>query len=79
VFLIHAEIWPGVVEQQVQDLVNDEPDLIRDRAQVRAMCEWAATKDAENSLGEYFSRPNDLTDEQVEICVQHEGWILGTP
>ncbi len=76
-FVLHAEIWPGVVEQRVQALVNANPGLIRDRAQVRAMCEWAAECDQAESLGQYFNMPAGLNQQQTEACVEEEGWVLG--
>ena len=38
-FILHAEIWPGVV----QHLVNNGPGMIKDQAQVRAMCQQTRT------------------------------------
>ena len=63
-FVLHAEIWPGVVERRVQVLlVNANPGLIRDRAQVRAMCEWAAECDQAETLGQYFNMPAGLSQQ----------------
>jgi hypothetical protein len=76
-FILHAEIWPGVVEQIVQQLLAATPELIRDRAQVRVMCKWAAELDEQDKLGGYFAQPNGLTAQQVQTCVEQEGWILG--
>ncbi len=76
-FVLHAEIWPGVIEKRVQDLMNADCALIRDRAQVRAMCEWAAELDDRNKLGQLFSEPNGLGQREIETCVSEEGWILG--
>ena len=47
-FVLHAEIWPGIV-----DVPADAP--IRDQAQVRLMCEWAARHDAAGTLGAWFA------------------------
>lgn len=76
-FVLHAEIWPGVVDERVRELVNIAPELIRDRAQVRAMCEWAAELDDQDALGQFFTQPNGLNPQQVQACIEQEGWILG--
>lgn len=76
-FILHAEIWPGIVEQQVQEMAGGEPLHIRDRAQVRAMCQWAELLDEKNTLGVLFDRPVGLDDAQAQSCVDEEGWILG--
>jgi precorrin-8X/cobalt-precorrin-8 methylmutase len=76
-FILHAEIWPGIVEQRVQELVNTTPALIRDTAQVRAICEWAAELDAQDVFGQFFDQPNGLNPRQIKACVEQEGWILG--
>jgi hypothetical protein len=76
-FILHAEIWPGMVRERVQHLVNGDPSLIRDQAQVRAMCEWAAELDDRDELGWLFCEPNGLNPQQVKECIEEEGWILG--
>lgn len=76
-FILHAEIWPGVVRQETDKLLSMEPQLIRDRAQVRAMCSWAAQLDENNELGRLFGRPTALSDTQMQDCIEEEGWILG--
>lgn len=76
-YIVHAEIWPGVVEQIVRRLMNAEPELIRDRAQVRAMCEWAAELDETSLLGKQFDSPADLNEQHARTCIQEEGWVLG--
>jgi precorrin-8X/cobalt-precorrin-8 methylmutase len=76
-FVLHAEIWPGVVEDRVQMLTAADRTLIRDRVQVRAMCEWAAECDAANQLGKYFNMPANLHPQQVQACLENEGWVLG--
>jgi hypothetical protein len=76
-FVLHAEIWPGVVEQSVQARVNADPALIRDQAQVRAMCEWAAECDEKGTLSQFFDLPNGLDQPQIQVCVEEEGWVLG--
>lgn len=76
-FILHAEIWPGVVSERVQAILAENPDMIRDQAQVRAMCEWAAELDEQGDLGWLFAEPNGLNQQQVRVCVEEEGWILG--
>lgn len=75
--IVHAEIWPGVVEADVQALLRDDPGLIRDQAQVRAMCTWARRLDEAGQLGRLFDPSARLTAEQAARCVDEEGWILG--
>ena len=76
-FILHAEIWPGVVNSRVQELMRKEPGLIRDQAQVRAMCKWAAELDQQGGFGRLFDVPDGLNQEQIRICIEEEGWILG--
>jgi hypothetical protein len=76
-FILHAEIWPGVVKQRTQDITSAHPGIIRDQAQVRAMCEWAAECDEQGTLGQFFGTPNGLNPQQVQDCIQEEGWVLG--
>lgn len=70
-YIVHAEIWPGIVNDQLEE------GLIRDEAQVRAMVRWAAMQDASGGLGNRFQRPPDLTDHEVLQCENEEGWVLG--
>jgi hypothetical protein len=53
--------------------MNANPGLIRDRAQVRAMCEWAAECDDAETLGHYFNLPTGLNQQQVQVCAEQEG------
>lgn len=76
-FILHAEIWPGVVEMRVREMIQADPAVIRDRAQVRALCQWAAELDAQNALGWFFGAPDGLTSRQLRVCIEEEGWILG--
>jgi hypothetical protein len=75
--VLHTEIWPGVVNDRVRALMATDPTLIRDRAQVQAMCEWAAEHDRAGTLGRYFDSPAGLTPVQVRACTEEEGWVLG--
>ena len=70
--VIHAEIWPGIVNDQLE-----EPP-IRDEAQVRAMVRWAANEDAKGGLATWFDSPVGLDHRQIGVCIHEEGWILGS-
>ncbi|MBM4360975.1 MAG: cobalamin biosynthesis protein CbiG, partial [Deltaproteobacteria bacterium] len=76
-FVLHAEIWPSVGRERVEVLIRQEPGLIKDQAQVRAMCEWAEGNDSRGTLGAYFDTPAGLTAAEVQACTSEEGWILG--
>jgi hypothetical protein len=75
-FILHAEIWPGIVRERAT-LLEEGAHFIRDQAQVRAMCQWAAKKDDRNELGGFFGQPTGLSEEQMRDCLEEEGWILG--
>jgi precorrin-8X/cobalt-precorrin-8 methylmutase len=77
-FVLHAEIWPGVVRTETDQLIDADPSLIRDQAQVRAMCDWAVREDDQGTLGRFFARPVRLADREVESCIREEGWVLGS-
>jgi hypothetical protein len=77
-FVLHAEIWPGVVQQLADTLIAADPQLIRDQAQVRAMCLWAEELDATGALRQQFALPAGMSQEDQERCVNEEGWILGS-
>lgn len=51
--------------------------VIRDRAQVRALCEWALEYDSGDNLGQFFDTPRGMNQEQIQLCIEEEGWILG--
>lgn len=71
-FVLHVEIWPGVVPDPLDALVR-----IRDQAQVRAMVCWLSTLDERGELGVLFDTPDVLPPEAVASCVSEEGWIVG--
>ncbi len=77
--ILHAEIWPGVMDNEVDQILADDEDAIRDQIQVRVMCQWASDRDEDGSLGRYFNTPSNLKRNQLDACVSHEGWILGSP
>ena len=76
-FILHAEIWPGVVDHEVQEILAENFDLVQDQAQVRAMCKWASHLDQNNEFGELFNVPSGMDLHRIEQCIQEEGWILG--
>jgi len=77
-FVLHAEVWPGLFNDEVRAQFTADPQLqIRDQAQVRALCVWAERTDAAGQLGQFFDRPKSLSDAAVKACVEEEGWILG--
>ena len=76
-FVLHAEIWPGVIADKTKQLLTADPSLIRDQAQVRALCQWAEALDDAGQLGRFFDQPPGLTAQQIQRCIQQEGWVLG--
>ncbi len=76
--ILHAEIWPGLVEDAVQERLAEESE-IRDQAQMMEMCTWAERHDKAGTIGSYFDEPKSLPAGEMKACVEEEGWILGTP
>ena len=72
-FILHAEIWPDVVNNRLDPTLT-----IPDQKQVRAMVGWLAELDAASELLPLFGRPAGLSDEQLQAIVKQEGWILGS-
>jgi hypothetical protein len=70
--ILHAEIYPGLVSQQL-----DQTLPIRDQAQVRAMVRWLANLDTENRLSKLFMAPAGLSAPALIACIEEEGWMLG--
>ncbi len=52
---------------------------IKDQAQVRLMCRWAADLDVMGQLGAFFDTPPELGPAALRQVVEEEGWILGAP
>ena len=71
-YILHIEIWPGVVNGKLDPAVK-----IKDQAQVRAMVKWLADLDAGDELLPLFSQPADLTGEKLARVRTEEGWIFG--
>lgn len=76
-FVLHAEIWPGIVKHEVASLLETDRSMFVDQAQVFAMCQWAANQDANGTLARFFDVPICLSQTQVVACTREEGWILG--
>jgi hypothetical protein len=72
-FILHAEIWPGVVNGRL------DPKLtIPDQAQVRAMVNWLSELDAADELLPLFGNPSGLTGDRLGTVLNEEGWIFGS-
>jgi hypothetical protein len=70
-FVLHAEIWPGVLEP------NPESHVIPDARQVLALVEWARGRDDSGQLVAEFLPPRSLSPDQLAECAGEEGWTLG--
>lgn len=68
--ILHAEIWPSLVERP-------RKDKIPDREQVKAVLNWLRNHQDEGTLATLFDTPSGLTKKQIKTCVKEEGWILG--
>jgi hypothetical protein len=81
-WIVHAEMWPGVVGARVRAAParGARPGSVpppRDAVQVRLMCRWAAGLDARGRLGAAFARPAGLSPGEARRAQREEGWILG--
>jgi hypothetical protein len=70
--IVHAEIWPRVVDGKLDPLL-----AIKDQAEVRAMVEWLSSLDMDGELLPLFQRPQALSVQAAKVAVEEEGWILG--
>jgi precorrin-8X/cobalt-precorrin-8 methylmutase len=70
--IIHAEVWPGVIE------CSPGVGQVRDEAQVYALARCLGERDGERRLASWFDRPSGPSNVEVEDCVSEEGWILGS-
>ncbi|HYG26260.1 MAG TPA: cobalamin biosynthesis protein CbiG [Caulobacteraceae bacterium] len=66
-----VEIYPSLGELKL------EPGEVRDRAEVRTLCEHFARLDEAGKLGDLFAAPRDAAPELVAEVEREEGWILG--
>lgn len=71
-FILHAEIWPGIVSGEL-----DASVAIKDQAQVLAMVRTISVRDKQGLLAQFFDVPAGLSKSQTDLCVEEEGWILG--
>jgi len=69
--ILHAEIWPGIAT------VDVTLHAVKDAAQVLSLIRHLAELDEMGRLGRLFSRPNNLSNDQIRACLAEEGWILG--
>jgi hypothetical protein len=79
-FVLHAEIWPGIVSpaEIAAETAATDPPGIRDEVQVRLMCRWARDQDAGGGLHTHLSVPGLSGDDRAAARTE-EGWILGCP
>lgn len=67
---LFAEIYPALIP------VIAEKGEIKDRAQVRAVCERLLERDSEDKLASAFAPPKGVTPDWHHAVVSEEGWIL---
>jgi hypothetical protein len=77
-YVLHAEIWPGIVDADALKAEMAAPGVIKDQAQVRLMCRWAAERDDDATLGAWFDATAQAGSD-LRAAVEEEGWILGCP
>jgi hypothetical protein len=65
-FVLHAEIFPGLVP------ARHGQNLIKDQAQVRSLAAWLSEQDEAGTLGRYFERPDGLPEDGV-VAATTEG------
>jgi precorrin-8X/cobalt-precorrin-8 methylmutase len=70
-FILHAEIWPSVLE------LDPESHDVSDARQVLAMVEWARRLDGQGHLHREFEAPTGVGEQKLDNCLREEGWILG--
>lgn len=69
--ILHAEIFPSLLRSSLG------PGEFKDESQVRNLAEHFAWLDEKGELGNLFSRPAGITDEERRMVECEEGWILG--
>jgi hypothetical protein len=70
-FVLHAEIWPGVVP------IDASLHTVRDTAQVLTLTRHFAALDDLGEAQALFRAPDRLGADELAACVAEEGWILG--
>ena len=76
-FVLHAEVWPGIVPREAVRAECAHTGAIRDQAQVRLLCRWARQLDAAGDFGAHFAVPRDVEERALQEVLCEEGWILG--
>ncbi len=66
-----AEVYPSLYEGP------SETGEVKDAASVRLTAQALAEKDDKGELDALFAAPKGLSESDVEIAAQEEGWILG--
>lgn len=69
--VVLAEIYPSLFS------LGDHENEVKDAAQVRRVAVAFAGFDAAGMLGRLFERPRMLSDEEIDVTTQEEGWVLG--
>lgn len=68
--ILHAEIWPSLIERP-------RLDEIPDREQVVNLVNYLRERQRAGTLAELFDTPAGLKRRQLKTCVREEGWVLG--
>ena len=71
--IVVAEVYPSLVE--AKPLKGE----VKDAAQVRVLAEYFSKLDAEDKFKPLLSAPAELTEEERQIIISEEGWIVGAP
>ncbi|BCH54626.1 hypothetical protein RvVAR031_22360 [Agrobacterium vitis] len=69
--VVLAEIYPSLFS------LGDHENEVKDAAQVRRVAVAFAGFDTAGMLGRLFERPHMLSDEEIDVTTQEEGWVLG--
>lgn len=77
-FVLHAEVWPGVLPRAAVAAAV-AAGALKDQAQVRLLGAALAARDAAGTLGAWLGPPTGLAGAAVRSILQEEGWILGAP
>jgi precorrin-8X/cobalt-precorrin-8 methylmutase len=70
-FVLHAEAWPRIVPEA------GDPGMVRDARQVVTLARHFADLDTAGKLAALFERPTAMTGDDVDVCCDEEGWIVG--
>lgn len=69
--IVLSEIYPSILK------VTAKPPQIKDALQVEAVVRCFAARDEQGLLAKDFCGPEELTNEQKQVIIEEEGWILG--